>query len=206
MDNISNINIDPDLGLAFKALIRKNGKYVSQFDEEFVWPRDGFVKSKCVNTIGYPQYGPHDETRSAFSECRCGIYAAYKPSYALQHKNTGQLTGGFFMLQPYGPQVDWGNKAVRSMAAKLVAVVEYNVVTQGFSISTSEAARYFNLPILDPRKAILAFEIHMLGFAYENGLDWWEPMNYPKNKFAQLMRDFAQGIAVTFNDIMTGDL
>jgi hypothetical protein len=108
------------------------------------------------------------------------------------------------MLQPYGPQVDWGNKAVRSMAANLVAVVEYSF--NGMSLSTSEARRYFNLPILDPREAVLAFEIHMLRFAHDNKLDWWEPANYSKNKIAQFLRDFAQGIAITFDDIMTGDL
>jgi hypothetical protein len=205
LDSINNVNIDPELGLAFKALIRKNGKYVSQWDKDFVWPPGGFVTSECAKTTEFP-YSAHDENKRPFSQCSCGIYAAYTPSYALQHKNTGQLTGGLFMLQPYGPQVDWGNKAVRSMAANLVAVVEYSVVTQGISISTSEARRHFNLPILDPREAVLAFEIHMLEFAYRNKLDWWEPANYPKNKIAQLIRDFAQGIAITFDDIMTGDL
>lgn len=179
-------------GLGFRAMYKKDGKYVSPTNTDYVWDETGVAVATCQRTREWASYEgrlvkPHERGESWHSEidiphrdCTCGIYAAFTfGSATLYEKKQPQAV--LFLVETYGKTIYY-DLGMRSAKQRVRACVGNEQC-----LSDTVAANYFQVPFmaLDVAKVLMDIQNYRVSQSVREKWDY-TPFYIPINKAEEL--------------------
>ena len=179
-------------GLGFRAMLKKDGKYVSPTDEEFAWDESGIAVATCQRTREWQSYEgrlvkPYDRGESWHSEdeiphkdCTCGLYAAFTfGSATVYEKRAPQAV--LFLVETYG-KTRYYQQGMRCAKLRVRACVGDEE-----RLSDVVAANYFEVPfmVLDVAKVLMDIQNYRVSQSVREKWDYI-PFYIPMSKAKEL--------------------
>jgi hypothetical protein len=145
-------------GLGFRAMHKKDGKYISPVYDDFVWPQEGLVYASCnravpVTDVPYRVLGKNEDNPSWHSladipheDCTCGFYTAFKFGPATLYEDAADQAV-LFLVQVGGDTIYYDN-CMRSAQLEVLACIGKDI-----RLSDEVAMNYFEIGFMQMETA-----------------------------------------------------
>ena len=137
-------------GLAFRAMYKKDGEYVSPHNPDFVWGSEGISFATCTRTSSFqgggrlvnnPGQSWHPAEEIPHDDCTCGLYAAFQLGEATVYEDNADQAV-LFLVEAHGKTTYYDNCMIAAEQRVIAAVgTEYR-------FSDNVACDYFKVPFV----------------------------------------------------------